>query len=58
MQEGFGRNASTIQANAAGIHFRVNERDLHAHIGGEESGGISSWSATYDCDVHFRRVVH
>jgi len=36
MQKRFRRDASPIQAHAAGIGLAVNQRDLHAEIGGEE----------------------
>ena len=51
VQQGFRRNAAAIEANAAGIRFRIDQRDLHAEIGGEKCGGVATRAAAHHCNV-------
>ena len=58
MQQSLGWNAAAIKAHAAGIDFRIDHRDLHAQVGGEERGGISARSAADYGDAQVRCVRH
>ena len=57
MQQRFRRNAAAVEAYAAGIHLGIDQRNLHAEIGGEERGSVSARSAADYSDskllIHF-----
>ena len=55
VQECLRGNAAAVEADTAGIQFRVDEGDGHAEIGGEECSGISTGAATDDCNVYIFR---
>ena len=44
VQQSFGGNAAAVEADAARVHFLINERDLHAEIGSEKSGSVATGS--------------
>ena len=45
VQEGLGRNATTIEANAARVYFQIDQGDLHAQIRGQEGRGVAAGAA-------------
>ena len=42
VQQRLRGNAAAIQAHAAGILLRIDQRDLHAEIGGVERRGVAA----------------
>ena len=48
VQQRLRRNAAAIDADAAGIHFAVDERDLQAEVGGEKRSGVAAGAAADD----------
>ena len=54
VQQGFGRNAAAVEADAAGIRFRIDQRDLHAQIGGEKCRGVTTRPAAHHCNVSLK----
>ena len=48
VQQRLGRDAAAIDADAAGIHFRVDERGRKSEIGGEKCCGVSPGTAADD----------
>ena len=51
VQQRLRGNAADVEADAAGILAFVDQRDLHAEIGGKKCGGVSSRAAANHCDV-------
>ena len=51
MQQGLRRNAATIDADAARVRFRVDERDLHAEIGAEKGRGVPAGAGPENCEI-------
>ena len=51
VQQRLRRNAAAIETDAAGIQLRVDERDLHAEIGGVERGGVSAGTGADDYEL-------
>ena len=49
VQERLRRDAAAIQADAAGVHFRIDQRNFHAQVGGEECGGVSAGTTADYC---------
>jgi hypothetical protein len=45
------RNAATVKADPARIQFGIDQRDLHAQVGGEESGGVAAGAAANHGDT-------
>ena len=45
VQQRLRRNAAAVETHAAGIHLRVDQRNLHAQISGEEGGCVAAGSA-------------
>ena len=48
MQQGFRRDATDIQANAAKLLVTLDQNHVHAQIGGSESGGVTARTGTDD----------
>ena len=48
VQQRFRRNAASVQANAARIQLRVDERNLHSQVGSEKRGSVASWPGAYN----------
>ncbi len=46
MQERFGRDASAVQADTAGIFLRIHQGYLQAQVGREKSRGIATRAGT------------
>ena len=51
VQQRLRRNAAAIQAHAAGVLLVVDERDLHAEVGGIERGRVPTGARPNHCDV-------
>jgi hypothetical protein len=51
VEQGLRWDATAVQADSARVYFWIDERDVHAKIGGEECSGVSSGTGTDDCDV-------
>ena len=51
VQQRLRRNAAAVQAHAAGVLLVVDERDLHAEVGGVEGGRVAAGAGANDCDV-------
>ena len=51
-----GRNAADVQAGAAGPFAGVDQRDLHALVGGEKGRGVAAGAAAEDDEVGFFRL--
>ena len=49
VQKRLRRDAAAIQADAAGVHFRIDQRNFHAQVGGEECGGVSAGTTADYC---------
>ncbi len=45
VEQRFRWDAAAVEADAAGVYFRVDEGDGHAEIGGEECSGVSTGTA-------------
>ena len=45
------RNAAAVKADSAGVQFGVDQRDVHAEIGGKKCSGISTRTAAHHCNV-------
>ena len=58
VQQRLRRNAAAVEADAAGIHLRVDQRDGHAEIGSEKCGGVSTGTAADDCNVQIGSFRH
>ncbi len=56
VQQRFRRDAPAIEANAAGIHFRIDQRNFHAQVGSQKCGGISAGTAADHCHTEIRIV--
>jgi hypothetical protein len=56
MQQRLRRNAPAVKAYAAGIHLRIDQRNLEAKIGGEECGGVTAGSAADHGDAELLGV--
>ena len=48
----FDGNAAAIDADAAGIGFRIDERDAEPEIGGEKRGGVAAGPAADDDELN------
>jgi hypothetical protein len=53
MEEGFGWDATAVQAYTARNRFAVDERHIQAEIGGQESGSIAAWPGSQDDEFPF-----
>src|SRR5436309_10142294 len=51
MQERLRRNASAIDAHAARVRLRVDQRGLQSEIGGEKCRGVSAGAAADDDEL-------
>jgi hypothetical protein len=58
VQQGFRGDTSTVEADAAGIGFRIDERDSHAEVSGKKCCGVSAGTGTDHCDVKVWSVSH
>ena len=58
VQQRLRRNAAAVEADAAGVHFRIDQRDRHAEIGGEKCGGVAAGTAADDCNIQRLRFRH
>ena len=45
VKQRLGRNAAAIDADAAGVHFRIDQRDAEPEIRGKKSGGVPAGPA-------------
>ncbi len=54
VQQRLGRNAAAIQANSAGVLFKIDEGDVKAKVGAEESSGVTAGSAANHCNFYVR----
>ena len=45
MEQGLGRDAAAIEADAARVYFRIDQRNFHAQVGSQKCGGISARTA-------------
>ena len=50
MQQRLRRDAAAVEADAAGVLLLVDERDLHAEVGGLEGGGVAAGAGAEDDD--------
>ncbi len=51
VQQRLRRDAAAVEADTAGVGRGVDERDLHAAIGGIEGGGISAGTGADDDEL-------
>jgi alpha-tubulin suppressor-like RCC1 family protein len=58
MEQRLRRNASAVEADSARIHLRIDQRGVHAEIGGEKCGGVSSRTAANDGNVQWWGFSH
>ena len=58
MQQRLGRDAAAIKADAAGVRFRIDQRNFHAQVGSQKCGGISAGTAANYCHTKIRSVRH
>ena len=49
VQQRLRGDAAAVEAHPAGVRLLVDERDVHAHVGGEERGRIAAGAAANDC---------
>src|SRR4029078_3099769 len=50
MEQGFGRDATAGQANAAELFVLLDEDNFLAEVSGIKGGGVSTGSRSHDCD--------
>src|SRR3990170_6739649 len=55
VEQGFGRDAAGVQADAAQAGVLFDESDLLASVGGIEGGGVTAGARTEDDDFSFAR---
>ena len=58
VQQRLRRNAAAIEADAAGVQLRIDQRDRHAEIGGKKCGGVSTGTAADHCNIQGLRFRH
>ena len=51
VQQRLRGNAAAVETHAAGIRLGIDQRNLHAEIGGQECGGITAGPAADDGEV-------
>ncbi len=52
VKQRLGRNAAAIDADAAGIRFRIDQRDAEPEIGGQKGGGIAPGAGADDDELN------
>ena len=57
VQQRLGRDAPFEQASAAQARLGLDQRDLHAHVGGQEGGGISARPAADDDQLRLHGTI-
>jgi hypothetical protein len=58
VQQRLGRDAPTIQADAAGIDFGIDERNFEAEVGRQKSSGVTTRSAAHNCEMQAGIFCH
>ena len=51
MEQRLRRDTAAIDAHAAGVRLRIDERDVEAHVGGEKRRRISARSTADDREL-------
>ena len=51
VQQRLRRNAAAIDADAAGVHLGIDERDAQPEVGGEKRGGVAAGPAADDDEL-------
>ena len=51
VQQRLRRNAAAVEAHAARVRLGIDQRHLHAEIGGQKGGCVAAWSAADYSDV-------
>src|SRR5208337_667423 len=54
VEQRLGRNAAAIQANSARVLFRIDEGDVEAEVGTEESRGVTTRAAAHYRNFYVR----
>ena len=58
VQQRLRRDAAAIEADAARVYFRIDQRNFHAQVGGQKCGGVSAGTAADYRYTEIWRVCH